>query len=140
MNYTFEDITLEAGAHLVVAADVASFSELYPDVTNIVGGWTGQLSNSSELIRLRNANNSVIDEFEYADDGDFAIRRSMPIITDVVDIVGACRGAQTFNGWEWVSPHDGEGSSLEVINPQFTNDLPHNWAARRHWWYSGRRK
>ena len=129
VNYSFGDVTVDAGEYLVVAANAEQFAQQHPEVTNVVGGWTGQLSNSAERIRLRNANDSIVDEVDYADDGDFAVRRSMPIVTDVVNIVGACGGAQTYDGWVWISPHDGEGASLEVINSQFSNDLPHNWAA-----------
>ncbi len=127
VDFTFPSVTLEPGAQLVVAADVASFAELHPLVTNVVGGWEGQLSNSGEDIRLRDEMGVEVDETFYADSGDFAERRLVENFSDVVNIVGACSGAGTYFGWIWVAPHDGEGFSLELINAAFTNNRAQNW-------------
>ena len=127
VDFTFPSVMLEPGEQLVVAADVARFAELYPSVTNVVGGWEGQLSNKGEDIRLRDELGVEVDETFYADSGDFAERRLVENFSDVVNIVGACSGAGTYFGWVWIAPHDGEGFSLELINAAFTNDRAHNW-------------
>ena len=127
VDFTFQSVTLEPGSQLVVAADVAKFSALYPSVTNVVGGWEGQLSNKGEDIRLRDEMGVEVDETFYADSGDFAERRLVENFSDVVNIVGACSNAGTFHGWVWIAPHDGEGFSLELINSTFTNNRAHNW-------------
>ncbi len=75
ITYTFTGGTLNAGQYLVVAADLAKFQAKYPGVTNVVGGWSGQLSNSQEQIRLVNAANATQDSVTYADEGDWAVRR-----------------------------------------------------------------
>lgn len=65
---------LNPGQYLVIAADLDVFRAAYPGVGNVIGGWTGRLSNSHEQIELRDAANAVVDEVHYADDGDWAVR------------------------------------------------------------------
>src|SRR5437016_10434649 len=48
VGYSFGAGTLNPGQYLVVAANVARFATKYPGVSNVVGGWTGRLSNSQE--------------------------------------------------------------------------------------------
>lgn len=116
VKYTFTNATIPAGGYLVVAANLDTFRGYHPGVTNVVGNWEGALSNSGEDIRLEDANGKVIAEVRYADEGDWAIRR---------------RSLLMYNnrGWEWSSEHDGEGKSLELINPCLPNNLGQNWAA-----------
>src|SRR5688572_29926941 len=75
IDYTFGSQSIGAGQYLVVAADLARFAQKYPAVSNVVGPWTGQLSNSSNTIRLVNGSGNEIDSVTYADDGDWAVRR-----------------------------------------------------------------
>ncbi len=116
VDYVFPDVTLEAGAFLVVAADVATFQANYPNVTNVIGGWTGQLSNSGEDIEIEDPTGARVDLVAYADSGDWAQRRRGPLDLGV-------------SGWRWDAPHDGEGSSLSLINPGLSNELAHNWTS-----------
>jgi hypothetical protein len=74
IDFTFPSATLAAGQYLVVAANVAKFQALYPSVTNVVGGWSGELSNSSNTIELLNNFGAVVDKVTYADSGDWAFR------------------------------------------------------------------
>ena len=53
VDFTFGPVSIGAGETLVVAADLATFQTANPGVTNVVGGWTGRLSNSGERIRLQ---------------------------------------------------------------------------------------
>lgn len=75
VDYTFGNQTLNAGAYLVVAADLTRFAQKYPAVSNVVGPWTGHLSNSADSIELDNNLGEQIDEVDYAQDGDWAARR-----------------------------------------------------------------
>ena len=50
VDFSFPQVELGAGEYLVVAADTAAFTARYPDVTNVIGGWEGRLSNRSEDI------------------------------------------------------------------------------------------
>jgi hypothetical protein len=116
VNYTFTNVSIPANGYLVVAANLAVFQAKYPSVTNVVGGWTGVLNNDSEDIDLDDANGDRVDSVTYADEGDWAVRQ---------------RGFndQGFRGWAWLKPHDGGGSSLELINPNLSNNSGQNWGA-----------
>jgi len=110
VDFTFPNITLAAGGYLVVAADVAAFNARYPSVANVIGGWSGRLSNGSEDIELEDASGDRVDLVTYADEGGFGVR---------VDVGGG--------SWDWSSDADGLGSSLELRNPALDNDAGQNW-------------
>ena len=116
VQFTFQDATIAANGYLVVAADLAAFRRKYPAVANVVGNWTGILSNSREDIDLDDAQGNRVDSVRYADEGDWAVRRRGP----------QDRGHR---GWEWFAEHDGLGKSLELINPNLSNNNGQNWAS-----------
>lgn len=115
VDFVFPTISIDAGGYVIVAADAATFMADHPgvDPSIVVGGWTGQLSNSSEVLELEDTTGERIDRVEYADEGDWADR----VLTNV--------GGR--DGWEWLNEADGRGSSLEVINPGHTNNNGQNW-------------
>ncbi|MGI9241084.1 MAG: lamin tail domain-containing protein, partial [Verrucomicrobiales bacterium] len=79
IEFTFPAVSIPAGGYLVVAADVVEFGANFPAVTNVVGPWIGKLRNSGERIALRDASGDLVDEIDYADEGDWAIReRGVP--------------------------------------------------------------
>jgi hypothetical protein len=87
IHYTFPDLSLPAGSHVVVVKDRAAF-ELEYDTTgmNIAPGrYTGSLANNGERIRLQDAIGQRILDFEYKD------------------------------GWRPIT--DGDGYSLTIIDP-----------------------
>ena len=110
------DPILGVGEYFVVAADVNAFTAKYPGVTNFVAGWTGRLSNSGEKIELVDHAGVLVDQVEYSDQGEWAVRQLGPV-------------DYGHRGWEWSEAHDGEGKSLELINPAMPNDYGRNWAA-----------
>src|SRR4051794_18182938 len=55
VNFSFGAGILGAGQYLVVAANLAQFQAKYPTVTNVVGGWTGRLSNSGEEAQIEDS-------------------------------------------------------------------------------------
>jgi hypothetical protein len=122
VNYVFPDITIPAGGHLVVAADVTAFNAGYGGAPLVVGGWTGTLANSGEAVRLQYPDSNADDGFseadivEYSKEGDWGLRR--PFVS------------QTETGWEWESRADGAGDSLELINPALDNSNGQNWTKR----------
>jgi hypothetical protein len=117
VDFTFLSNNLAAGAYLVVAANTSAFSAKYPGVTNVVGNWTGRLSDRDNDLNLEDALGQQIDSVHYADEGDWALRRVLP---------DAVSGRPS---WEWTSEADGQGKSLELINPRMPNQYGQNWAA-----------
>jgi len=132
--FTFAPATsIPAGGFLVVAADAGVFAGLHPEVANVVGNWTGRLSNSSNRITLVDAMGVTVDEVDYADDGDWGIRRK-----DWWSSYG-------HKGLSWDSGADGrtdlppygnapadvltKNRSLELINAAFDNSTGQNWQA-----------
>ena len=117
IDYTFPASTsIAAGSYLVVAANLTAFNAQYPAVTNVVGSWSGRLSNSGERVELINGNGVRIDYLRYADEGDWAVREQGPLDNN-------------HYGWVWSDEHDSGGKSLELINPSLANDLGVNWSA-----------
>jgi len=100
IDYTFPSASLGAGQYLVVAADLARFAQKYPSVSNVVGNWTGHLSNNADTVELQNNLGQEIDRVDYASDGEWAQRQRGPL--DV-----------NHRGWVWVSGANGLGKSLE---------------------------
>ena len=116
VRFTFTNALIPAGGYLVVAADLATFTNRYPGVTNVVGNWTGILSNSRDDLDLDDALGDRVDSVRYADDGDWALRVRGPL-------------SNGHRGWEWLAEHDGLGKSAELINPRLSNNSGQNWAA-----------
>jgi hypothetical protein len=117
VNYTFPaGTTIPAGAYIAVAANVAAFQAAHPGVSNVIGGWTGELSNSGEQIDLVDADGNRIDQVRYADEGDWAVRRRGPL-------------DHNHRGWIWDTAADGGGSSMERVSLALSNNNGQNWAA-----------
>ena len=104
------------GEFLVVAADVSQFTATYGAVNQVVGPWSGQLSNRSDALRLRDEMGQIVDSVTYADEGDWAQRQRGPV-------------DHGHRGWIWSDDHDGGGKSLELRNANLPNDWGQNWSA-----------
>lgn len=100
VDFQFPPLLLPPNGYWAVCANPERFSLDHPDVALVAGPWSGRLSNSSETLQLVNDFGIVIDEVTYADDGNWGVRRR-----GLLD-----RGHR---GWEWWSPADGGGKSLE---------------------------
>ena len=72
VQFTFTNVNLMPGAYLVVVADVTTFISRHPGVTNVIGNWTGELSNRRNTIRLVDAAGNGVNSVTYADEGDWA--------------------------------------------------------------------
>ncbi|MFH1739312.1 MAG: lamin tail domain-containing protein, partial [bacterium] len=118
VEFTIPNMILEPDQYLVIASDVESFLTTYPgvDPSFVVGGWQGRLSNSGEAIDLVDENGLRMDQVEYADEGEWAVRELGPV-------------DYYHRGWQWSNAHDGGGKSLELINPALSNNYGQNWAA-----------
>jgi hypothetical protein len=105
--------SIPAHGYLAVAANVAAFQAAYPGVANVIGGWVGTLSNSTEDIELSDTVGVRRDRVEYADQGDWATRVR----------------ETTFGGWAWLTAAAGGGRSLELRNAALDNNSGQNWDA-----------
>jgi hypothetical protein len=74
IDYTFPNVSIPARGYIVVAADINAFKLNYPDVTNVVGNWTGGLANTDELIELESPMGEVVNRVHYATEGNWAQR------------------------------------------------------------------
>jgi len=118
IQFTFPSLVLLPGQYLVVAAYLPTFRQRYPFVLNVVGGWTGSLGNTDEDIDLDDASSRREDSVHYASEGDWAVRGRGPL-------------HHNHRGWIWIADHDGQGKSLELINPELSNNYGQNWGASR---------
>ncbi len=89
---------LPAGGFLVVAPDPAAVEARY-GISGVLGGFTGGLQNSAEVIRLEDDLGNPADRLRYADDGG------------------------------WPAAPDGGGNTLELRHPSLDNRLGFSWAA-----------
>ena len=90
---------LEAGEYLVIARDTAAFSALFPEVDNRLGDLDFGFSGGGELIRLFDSQENIIDSLTYDDEPP------------------------------WPVEPDGNGPTLELIDPSLPNEDPENWRA-----------
>ena len=91
--------TLAPGEYLVVAKDSAALQAKYPSLTNVVGNFSGSLSNNDENILLLDNVGNPADEVHYYEAG------------------------------RWDRYADGDGSSLELRDPDSDNARGEAWAA-----------
>jgi len=94
-----ENTLLAPDQYLVLCKDGAVFTALFPDVSNYVGDLGFGLSGGGELIRLFDVDGELVDAVEYDD--------SSP----------------------WPEAADGNGPTLELINPRLDNTLAESWSA-----------
>ncbi len=107
--FVFSAQMLHPGEHIVVVNDRDAFVSRYGNAPRIAQGddgkggksgeYDGQLSNAGEMITLRLPSGITIASFDYGDAGN------------------------------WPERADGQGSSLEPIDPQGDLDDPRNWRA-----------
>ena len=99
-SFVIPDGTILAGdEYLVLCNDSALFSSVFPSVTNFIGDLGFGLSGGGELIRLFDAEGTMIDSVEYDDDDP------------------------------WPLEADGDGPTLELIDPDLDNYLAESWQA-----------
>ena len=123
VRYDFADGTEIAPDEYLVVAKDPDYLQAKYGIDNAVGPYDGVLANDGERIRLRDECDNIVDTVRYYDGGD------------------------------WPDAADGEGSSLELIDPRDDNDVPSAWAAsdeseksewtpfsfqsvHTNWWYS----
>ncbi len=140
VDYAFPASLLVPGrGYLAIPADRAAFTAKYPTASNVTAtGWGagGSLGNGGELVRLVNALGEKVDEVEYADEGDWAVRKIVGVWDSTNTPGDAPPNLDTDPGLEWITAADPDpelgnagGSSLQLRNPALTNDSGQNWEA-----------
>jgi len=94
-----ENTILQTDEFIVLCKDLTAFSTLFPEVDNCIGDLGFGLSGAGELLRLFDQYETLIDTVHYYD--------SDP----------------------WPQEPDGNGPTLELINPFYDNSLAENWSA-----------
>ena len=115
VDFSITEGTIAGNGFWVIVADRAAFHAKYTAVTNYAGPWTGSLDGSSS-VKLHTAAGATANTVHYNTEGDWSERRIGPL-------------DQGASGWEWISDHDGRGSSLELINPLRSTQVGQNWDA-----------
>jgi len=88
---------LEAGDYVVVTRDSEKFTARFPNVDNYLGNFDFGLSSNGEFIRLFDSEGTLVDSVFYLPDSG------------------------------WPEAADGEGPSLELMDPNSDNTLPESW-------------
>ena len=101
VNFDFPDVDILPGEYFVIAADLEKFVSKYGEVDNLIGPWTGQLSNRGERIRIKDSYGETVDDITYSDQGDWATR-----IEETDQNI-----LRNETGWKWTSLADGGGAS-----------------------------
>ncbi|MEQ9308547.1 MAG: lamin tail domain-containing protein [Balneolaceae bacterium] len=91
--------TLTAGAYIVAVNTIENFDAVFPNVQNRIGTIDFNFSNGGELVRLYDSSEVLVDQVEYDD--------ASP----------------------WPTEPDGDGSTLELKDPELDNSLASSWAA-----------
>ncbi len=92
-------ITMQPDSYLVLAQSLVDFQSLFPAVSPVLGDFEFGLSGGGELIRLFDENEVLIDFVEYDDEDP------------------------------WPTEPDGNGPTLELIDPNLDNAQASSWDA-----------
>ena len=99
-GYTIPDETvIQPNNYLVLVKDMDLFSSSYPDINNVIGPFDFSLSGGGDQVRIFDNAGVLIDSVQYDD----------------ID--------------PWPVEPDGNGPTLELINPTLDNLLSESWAA-----------
>ncbi len=89
--------TIPAEGFLILTKKGSDFSNVFPDVTNIIGDFDFGLGSNSDAVRLYNADEILQDEVYYSSNAP------------------------------WPECAKGLGPTLELVSPELDNSLPDNW-------------
>ncbi|UCE04779.1 MAG: CotH kinase family protein, partial [bacterium] len=99
-DFRFPDTTkIEAHGFLILCRSQLAFQDLFPEVKNYIGDFGFGLSGNGDAVRIYNSSYILIDSVGYDDKSP------------------------------WPIEADGNGSTLELIDPKSDNTLPENWRA-----------
>ena len=94
-----ESTLIDPDSYIVLSQDIDSFNVFYTEVENVIGNLGFGFSSSGDSLKLFNSENELMDLVEYDDE--------IP----------------------WPNEPDGNGPTLELIDPFSDNNLAENWQA-----------
>ena len=94
-----EATIIQPNEYLILAKDLNQFVSYFPNVNHTVGSFEFGLGGGGDQIRIYNTDGVLVDSLQYDDDDP------------------------------WPTEADGNGPSLELINPALDNSLSESWAA-----------
>ncbi len=97
--YFPEGTTIDSKGYKVLCKDTSSFLNVFPDTIPVIGNMDFGLSSSGELLRLIHYSGYLVDSLVYEND------------------------------FPWPSEPNGEGPTLELLNPGMNNAIGFNWNA-----------
>lgn len=118
ISFTFPNgTTIAPGAFRVIAKNPARLATVYGlNAAEVLGPYTGVLSNSSDTVRLRDASNTTIDSVSYSASFPWAM---------TADALGA---SEIYTGIS-PTPYQYKGRSLQRVSVQGASNDPANWLA-----------
>ncbi len=99
IEFTFDSGVTLGAGAYLIIAKDPTSIEEYWNITGVYGPYSGNLGNSGELVQLADADGAIADYVEYLDVAP------------------------------WPTGPDGNGPSLELIDPTYDNSLAENWQA-----------
>ncbi|QNK78064.1 choice-of-anchor I family protein [Winogradskyella sp. PAMC22761] len=97
-NFTFPEMTLAAGEIVLLATDKASADAFYGvSFLDMPQAISNAMGNGGELLEIKNSDGTIISQVEYSDDAP------------------------------WPTTADGDGPSLELLNPEANFNEGTNW-------------
>jgi len=94
-----EGTTVLPDQYIIISKDLNQFTYHFPDVVDVVGPIGFGLSGSGDQVRVFDSNGVLIDSVQYDDNTP------------------------------WPSGPDGNGPTLELVNPSLENSAPESWSA-----------
>ncbi len=130
VDFVFDNVTLEPDERIVVVEDVAAFQSRYGTDVNLAGAWSGGLSRNNERLTLLNADDGIIQQFEYESDGSWPRRANglgatleLKNVNGDPDRSSTWRSSREYGGTPGVAPSLVE--TPVIINEIFAHsDLP----------------
>ena len=93
-----QETVIDGNGFLILTRDQDLFFTEFPDIETVIGDFDFGLSSNGDAVRLYNADGALVDEVYYLPDSP------------------------------WPTSANGEGYTLELLDPELDNSVPDNWA------------
>lgn len=116
IDFTFPaGTTIPAGGYKAVARNVSRLEAVYA-ISGVLGPYTGNLSNNSDTVRLRNASGATVDAVSYSS------KFPWPMSADALGVQDRFTGLSS-------ASYQYKGRSLQRVSATASSNDPANWLA-----------